>query len=278
MRAQFQEINNVVDGISKSDITRIATELFIIVLVSILVYKISIKILKKFLKHNKIMNERRKGVFESIATSSLKILVLFVSMLQVLEVFNINSSSVIAVLGAASVAIGLAMQDVIRDFIMGFMILAESQYHIGDYIEINGKKGTVQAVNIRTTILQDFDGTKHIIPNGKIDIISNITNEVSKAGVTVGIEYAEDIEKVFDILDKLLEDVYNDMEEIIAKPVLLGIVGFGESSVDIKMTAECARDGKWAVEREIRKRIKKTFDAEGISIPFPQRVVHITKE
>jgi small conductance mechanosensitive channel len=198
----------------------------------------------------------------------------------ILSIWGFNPTSLLAIGGVASVAVGLGAQSVIQDILAGIFILTEDQFGVGDVVKIEGCSGTVESVGVRTTRLRSADGDMYIIPNGQIKIVTNMSKGFNRAVVDVGISYGESIDRVIGILTKELEKIYNEhiVEGMIDCPVVLGVEKLDDSCVVIRVKADCSVGENWNVERQLRRLIKNAFDREGIEIPFPQQVVHIQKD
>jgi len=179
-----------------------------------------------------------------------------------------------AVLGLAA---AFGAQNLIRDYFYGFVILIENQYKINDVLRIGDMSGQVEQITLRMTVLRDMEGCVHFIPNGKIDSVTNMTHGWSRALLEVGVSYKENVDHVMEVLVDLAIDLRRDPAFgplIIDNPEMLGVDGFGESSVTIKMLMKTRPLQQWKVKREMLRRIKHRFDQLGIEIPFPQRIVH----
>ena len=176
-------------------------------------------------------------------------------------------------LGNNGVAVGFAAQYLIRDYISGFFILLENQYNVGDVIRVGSIAGIVEHLSIRRTILRDLDGALHIISNGEIRIVSNLTKEWSRAHLNISVAYKEDLDRVMALMRKTWEEMTEDLNwgpHMIAKtPWLLRVDEFGSSGITIKMVGETEPIKQWDVMGEYRRRIKRVFDQEGIKIPWP---------
>jgi small conductance mechanosensitive channel len=198
----------------------------------------------------------------------------------ILSVWGIDATSLLAIGGVASVAVGLGAQSVIQDILAGIFILTEDQFGVGDVVRIESCSGTVESVGMRTTRVRSADGDLYIIPNGQIKIVTNMSKGFNRAVVDVGISYNEDIDRVIKLLEKELTKIYEEhiVKGMLDCPVILGVEKLDDSSVVLRVRADCAVGENWNVERELRRLIKNAFDREGIEIPFPQQVVYIKQE
>jgi moderate conductance mechanosensitive channel len=153
----------------------------------------------------------------------------------------------------------------------------EGQFGVGDVVEVAGVSGLVEKITLRTTILRDVEGRVHIVPNGEITRVTNMTKAWSRAVLNVGVAYREDSDRVMDVLRDLLHDFHQDPEWgplLLEEPVVPGIESFDDSAVTIRIMAKTLPLKQWDVARELRRRIKKRFDADGIEIPFPHRTFY----
>lgn len=254
---------------------------FVVLIVCLFLVQLSRKAVKKFLMkqaaNNKMpVDERKANTVYSIVSSIIKYLLYFIAFCTILTQLGVEKSSLIAIAGAGSVAIGLGAQNVIQDMLDGFFILFEDHFGIGDIVEIQGKTGTVEAITMRTTKIRDGNGAVHIFPNGSIGTITNYCKDYINAIVDVGIAYEQDIQQAIDVLQNEMNNI-KEIPQILETPQVLGVVDLGDSAVTIRIVAKCEVKQNLAVERMLRLRIKNRLDKENISIPFPQTMVHIAK-
>ena len=242
-----------------------------------LMIRISSKLVNKFLRtqvqREKLsMSERKAKTLSTVTGSILKYVIYFIGLMSILKQLGVSSESLVVIASAGSVAIGLGAQSIAGDMMEGFFILFEDHYAVGDIVTIQGITGTVESVTLR-----DFGGAVHIIPNGSIGTVTNNCREFINAVVTVGIAYGESIDRAIAVLQDEMQKTA-DMEAVLEPPTVAGVIGLDDSAVTIKIVAKCEIKMNYAVEAELRRRIKNRFDAEGIEIPFPQQVVHLMKE
>lgn len=201
--------------------------------------------------------------------------VLVVTVIAVLAQFGVQTTSIIAVLGAAGLAIGLALQGTLQNVAAGVMLLLLRPFEIGDFIDAEGTSGTVNSVGLFTTELTTFDGIYRSVPNAQLwgrGILNYTRNPTRRLDIPVGIAYAEDIEQAF---DALLPVMRND-GRVLAEPApQVMVLGLGESSVDLNLRCWTARQEYWQLRFDLFKEAKQALDAAGITIPFPQRTVHV---
>jgi small conductance mechanosensitive channel len=167
-------------------------------------------------------------------------------------------------------AISFGAQSLVKDVISGIFILIEGQFGIGDVIQIGETGGLVEKMTLRTTVLRDLNGAVHIIPNGEIKLVSNLTKSWSRAVIDVSIAYAEDVDRVITMLRGTAEDFQKDPEWsmlLLEPPQVLGVENFTETGVTIRMIAKTLPLKQWDVSRELRRRIKLRLDEEQIQLP-----------
>jgi len=187
----------------------------------------------------------------------------------------VETTSFVAALGAAGFAVGLALQGSLGNFAAGILLLVFRPFRVGHFIEGAGTAGTVEEVHIFNTLLRTPDNKSIVIPNSQLTS-STITNFSAKTerriDLTFGVGYSDDIDQV----KAVIKDVLSQDERILAEPAtVVGLMTLGESSVDFVVRPWVKSEDYWAVLFDLNERMKKRFDAEGISIPFPQRDVHI---
>ena len=228
-------------------------------------------------KRHLSMSERKAKTLNTITSSVLKYLVYFVGLFTILNLIGVDDKSLLVVASAGSVAIGLGAQSVVTDMLEGFFIFFEDHFAVGDIVTIQNITGTVESVSLRYTKIRDAQGKVHIIPNGSVGIVTNMSSDFMNAVVTIGIAYEENIDRVMEILKDEM-DKTSDIDGIMEPPVIVGIVGLDESAVSIRIVTKCQIKTNFAVEVELRRRIKNRLDKEGVAIPFPQRSIHIIQE
>lgn len=225
-------------------------------------------------RHQERSNERQRriqtlvNIIEKVASAAIWT----VAAIMGLQVLGVNTSALLTAAGVGGLAIGFGAQNLVRDFLSGFFILAEDQIRVGDVAMINGTSGTVEAINPRTTVLRDLSGTVHIFANGLIETVSNLTKEWARYVIDVDVAYKEDVDRVMELLRAIGQELQEEpaWASLIVQPLaILGVDGFGPKGVTIKMMITTLPSQQWSVGRELRRRIKNRFDAEGIRFPYP---------
>lgn len=250
-------------------------------ILQIIIAGVVIKILNRFIAKsfalNNKLSERKKQTLSEVLSSVCKYTIWFIAICSILTNFGVNVSSLIAVAGVGSVAIGFGAQSLVQDVITGMFILFEDQFGVGDIVRLETLTGTVETIGIRSTRIRSVDGDLHIIPNGMIKIITNMSKEFNRATIDIGIAYEENIDKVLDIMKDEVNKIYTQklIDGLMAEPNVLGIIDLADSAVVVRILADTQIGENWHVEREIRRIMKKRLDKEKIEIPYCKRVVKL---
>lgn len=195
--------------------------------------------------------------------------------ISVASMVGIATTSFIAILGAAGLAVGLALQGSLANFAGGVLILLFKPFKVGDFIDAQGYMGTVHAIQIFNTILKTPDNKTIIIPNGPLSngSMTNFSTEPTRrVDMTFGIGYEDDIAKAKSVLNRLV----TEESRVLKEPAFQIVVGeLGESSVNFTVRVWCNASDYWGIYFDMQEKVKYAFDKEGISIPFPQRDVHL---
>ncbi|MCK5577816.1 MAG: mechanosensitive ion channel family protein, partial [Dehalococcoidales bacterium] len=222
-------------------------------------------------RHSKLWFENRTNTLNAIISSTLGVVIFVVALFMILSMF-FDITPLLAGAGVLGIAIGFGAQSLIKDLLGGLFILLEDQFNKGDVVKIAGIAGLVEEVNLRRTVLRDLDGIVHIIPNGVISTASNYTRDWARVNLNISVGYGEDLDHVMAVINKvgkkLAEDEYY-AKLIKTPPRALRVNNFGDSGIDIKILGDTHPMKQWEVTGELRKRLKKAFDEEGIEIPWP---------
>ena len=205
---------------------------------------------------------------------------LFIAMLviSVASMLGIATTSFVAVLGAAGLAIGLALQGSLANFAGGVLILLLKPFRVGDVIEAQGVTASVKEIQIFHTILKSFDNKTIIIPNGPLSndkIINYSTEETRVVEWIFGISYTDDIDKARQVIKDI---VYKDPRVVTPDEHFVHLAELGDSSVNLKVRARVVQGDYWGILFDVNEKVKKAFDQEGITIPFPQVDSHVFQE
>ncbi len=217
------------------------------------------------------MDEVLIGFLSSILNAVLLVVVIIAA----LEQLGVNTTSVLAVFAAAGLAVGLALKDSLSNFSAGVMLIIFKPFKVGDFVEAAGIAGVVEEIRIFTTQLRTGDNREIIVPNSQIysGIITNFSaREQRRIDLVIGIGYEDDIGAAKQILEAIIQSDERILKE--PAPVIL-VSELGESSVDLAVRPWVSSADYWNVRSDLLETIKREFDTRGISIPYPQRDVHV---
>ena len=221
--------------------------------------------------------EKRANTLTRTLRMLTTVVVMSVAVLIVLRELGVDITPILTGAGIAGLAVGFGAQNLVRDIISGFFLIMENQVRVGDVAIINGKGGLVEALRLRTIQLRGLDGTVHVFPNGAITEVSNLTKDFSYYVIDVGVAYKENVDRVMEVLRAVGDELQRDAayaERILAPLEILGVDSFADSAVVIRIRIKTIPLQQWNVGRELRRRIKNTFDAQGIEIPYPHLSVY----
>jgi small conductance mechanosensitive channel len=196
----------------------------------------------------------------------------------VLNLFGIETTSLIAVVGAAGLAIGLAMQGTLSNVASGVMLLVFRPFRIGDFVEIGGTAGSVAEIGLFSTTLNTGDNVRITVPNSSVygEIIKNFSaNDTRRNDMLIGVSYDDDIGKAIEVITSILAADSRVLKEPAA---LVAVTNLGDSSVDIVVRPWCAKGDYWPLRFDLNRAFKEQLEAAGCSIPYPQSDVHIVEQ
>jgi len=225
--------------------------------------------------------QKRTRTLGSIIRYVLSIVIIIISSMMVLKKFGIEIAPILAAAGIVGLAVGFGAQSLVKDVISGFFILLEDQIRVGDVVQIAGKGGLVEKINLKTTILRDMAGNVHYVPNGQIDVVTNMTKDFSRYVFDIGVAYREDVDEVIEVIKEVDEEMRNDPEykdDIIEPIEILGLDQFADSAIIIKARTTTMPIKQWRVGREFNRRLKKKFDERDIEIPFPHVTLYMGQD
>ncbi len=220
---------------------------------------------------------KRADTLTHVVGDVARVVILAVGGMMLLSEVGVNLGPLLAAAGLGGLAIGFGGQSLVKDVISGFFILLEDSIRVGDVVEVAGVGGVVEEVKLRTITLRDLSGNVHIVPNGVIDKVKNMTKLYSYYLFDVGVAYREDVDEVMALLKSIAEELRTDpafKEDILEPLEMLGVDQFADSAVIIKCRIKTEPIKQWRIGREMNRRIKKTFDAKGIEIPFPHQTIY----
>jgi small conductance mechanosensitive channel len=221
--------------------------------------------------------EKRSRTLGKVLRQTLTAGIWLLAIVTVLSELGVSIGPLLTGAGIAGLAVGFGAQALVKDMISGFFMLLENQYRVGDEVSIAGVKGLVEAVNLRTTVLRDLEGHLHIVPNGSVTVVTNLTRGWTRAMLDVPVPYREDTDRCYKVLHQVGSGLEQDP---VFGPKLLGAFEYpgverlDESAVLLRMMVRTRPHEEREVERELRRRVKQALDAASIEIPFPHRTVY----
>ncbi len=242
-----------------------------VIIVAVIVSKaVKSSIHKQGKRFNKL-DHSLLGLFAGIAGYSVYIIAVVI----ILDIFGVNTTSIVALLGAAGLAIGLALKDTLSNIAAGIMMLILRPFRVGEYITFNGIGGTVDDISLFTTILKTPDGQYISAPNSNIwgSTIQNSTrNGTRRMDLIVGVAYDDDLDAGFRAMQKIIDEEPRFLKD--PEPQIM-VQSLGDSSVNLQIRAWATVDDYWTIWWEMQKKLKIEIEAAGLTIPFPQRDVHM---
>jgi len=246
-----------------------------IVLVSIIIYGIIKRILNKaFSFRAKKFKSNKYNTVESLVRMLIKYFIILVAVLMILEVYGIDTKSIITSLGIVGAAFALAMQDFLKDFVAGISIVIENTFAIGDLVKIGDFTGVVSSFSLKTTRVKAWTGEEKIINNHLITEVVNYNHNNNLAYVDVSLPYEEDVERLEKILNKISKNLEAFIPDLKGEVKLLGLENLDSSAMVYRIVAEVTSGKQFETMRIMRREIKKELDKEGINIPYNQLVIH----
>ena len=221
--------------------------------------------------------KKRTDTLFSVFLGAGRFFIIIVVIFMILSELDVPIAPALAGFGIAGVAIGFGAQYLIKDLIAGIFIILENQYRVGDWVMVADISGLVEEVHLRKTVLRDFDGTVHHVPNGEIRVASNYTRKFSKINLDISVAYDTDLDHAMNVINRVGDELAADEhwgKLIKGAPHALRVNNLGDSGIDIKIVGNVNPMQQWAVMGELRLRLKKAFDAEGIEIPWPHTKVY----
>jgi small conductance mechanosensitive channel len=221
--------------------------------------------------------EKRGQTAAQLLRSVGRVATILFGIIATLNLF-IDIRPILAGAGILGLAISFGAQSLVKDIISGFFILVEDQFVVGDIIEAAGRAGVVERMTLRVVTLRDLRGVVHIIPNGQLDTVSNLTRSWSRAVVDIGVAYEANVDRALEIFRDEAQRFWEDpawQPRLLGAPDVAGVDELADSGVVLRTLIRTAPGEQWGAAREFRRRMKNRLDEEGIEIPFPQRTVHV---
>lgn len=253
----FGFVSNVVDAI-------------ITIIIATLLVKATNFFIKKIVINPSIYfigNERKINTLDFILNWSVKYVIYFIAVMTILLRFGIPGQSILAVASLGSVAIGLAAQVLVRDFMSGVFILMEDQLTYGDVVKIGDIEGTVETLGLRTTSIRSADGKLNIISNSEIRVVTNMSRDYKRAMLKIKILYENNMDTIVKVLNDTLDKFSKLSTGLLTEPKILGLSEMGEDYVTITISVDCkVEEDPFKIESDMRKFIKESLDKAGITI------------
>ena len=217
----------------------------------------------------------RTGTLATVFSSLIKYLTVLIAICWMLKILGLDITTIFAGVGIMALILGFGAESLVADVVTGIFILFENQYNVGDIIEVDGFRGTVEKIGIRTISIKDTGSNIKIINNSDIKNLVNRSDQASVSVSLVGISYSTDLRKVDEVMPKILERIKKSNPDVFVGDVkYLGVEDLAESSVNLKFVAEVKEKDIFNGRRLLNKEIKNSFDDEGIVIAFPQIDIH----
>jgi small conductance mechanosensitive channel len=219
---------------------------------------------------------RRTETLGSVLKSVASLIIYTIAALMALSEFEVNLGPLIASAGIVGVAFGFGAQSLVKDFLSGIFMLVEDQFGVGDIIDAGPAAGVVEVVSLRTTQLRDVNGTLWHVPNGEIVRVANKSQQWARVVLDIEVAYDTNIKHAMSVIKQVADGVWRDAlpnATVIEEPEIWGVESFGASAIAIRLAVKVEPGEQWATSRELRRRLKESFDETGIEIPFPQRTV-----
>lgn len=242
--------------------------------VIVLMYAMIASYLVKYLVKFTMSRTNRLKTAGNLLTNLTKYAAAIVAVIAILSVWGVDTKTLIASAGIVTLIIGLGCQSLVSDIVAGLFIIFEGDFLVGDVVVIDGWRGTVQAIGIRTTKIIDAAGNVKIINNSNISDIVNNTKELSLAICVCSVEYGDSLERIEKVIEKSLPYIKERIPDIVEGPYYKGVEELAASGVVIKLIALCKEEDKYQVQRDMNRELKLAFDRNNVNIPFPQVVLN----
>lgn len=250
------------------------------IVVSYILIVIESIIINHIIKNNKTevkhLRRSQNTVLELIK-KLIKYIIIIVTLISILKIFGVDTTAIVTSIGAISVVVGLAFQDVLKDYLVGITIILESQFALGEIVEINGFKGEVISLGLKTTRIKAYTGEVKIISNRNISEVINYSLNKTLAIITISVSYEDDINKVEKVLMEVSKKLEKEIEEITDKIIIDGVDELSDSSVVFRLSTFARNRDIPIIKRKINRELKLAFDENNIKIPYPQVEVHNEK-
>ena len=221
----------------------------------------------------------RAKTLARIARTAVRGAVFVVGLVMAFDHLGVDVAALLAGAGILGLAVGFGAQSLVKDVITGFFLIYEGAIAEGDIAEVGDTTGVVEQVGLRVSQVRTFNGQLFYIPNGQIAVVGNWSRGWTRAVVEVGLAYEHDVGKGLAVLQRVGDEWAREHEDLVLEPPeAQGVLGLNASDVGVRLVVKVKAPEHWASERELRRRVKDAFDAEGVEIPFPRQVVYHRQE
>jgi small conductance mechanosensitive channel len=276
MPLSSQHLDRLVDWLLTSGV-RIAVVTTVMVALLMLLRRVAERAERAVLAHGgDAGSAARARTLAQVIRDASRTVVWVVGGLTILAEVGLDLGPLLAAAGIGGLAIGFGAQSLVKDLITGAFLLFDDRVRVGDSVEVAGVAGVVEEIRLRTISVRDVAGALHIVPNGRVENVKNMTRDFANAIVDVEVGYGEDTDEVAAILEEVGTALAAEPAfagRLRGRIEVLGVEALGQNGVTVRCMVQTLPGQQWAVAREIRRRAKKAFDARGIELPFPQRTV-----
>jgi len=254
----------------------------IILLLAWLLMRLSRKLIRLFRDYMNSQTDsaeegRRIETLARVFRHSASAVIVLVAGMLALSELGISIAPILGAAGVMGIAVGFGAQSLIKDYFSGIFLLLENQIRQGDAVEICGKIGDVEDITLRYVCLRDINGNVHFVPNGQITTVTNKSRDYAYALIDVGVAYREDLDEVYEVLSEIGRKLREDEElgpKILEDLQIQGVQELADSAVIVRCRFKTVTLEQWSVRRAFLGQIKRTFDAQGIEIPYPHMTVY----
>ena len=260
----------------------------ITIVIILVVAKMGLSIINKIIEKSLTPLKKSKNYQKRISRANTlipllqnisKYVIYFISGVMVLRELGVDTTAIIASAGVVGLAIGFGAQSLVKDVLSGAFLLFEGIISVGDSVNVGEHSGTVEVIGLRNIHLRKYSGELRVIPYGEVASFGNFNKGYMRAIVKVGVAYEQDVEKGMKALEEIADKWAEENKDIVLEaPIVQGVLSLGSSEVTLRVSIKVKPMTHWGAERELKRKIKDTFDKKGIEIPFPRQVVYLKKE
>jgi small conductance mechanosensitive channel len=240
------------------------------VAVRVLIPRVTARVSRRASQIMDLERRQRSATVVNFSTGVIRLVVWTMLFVSLLGEININIGPLLAGAGVAGAALAFGAQNIIKDYLAGFFILLENQYTLGDVVRIGAFTGTVEEISMRITVLRGMDGSMHVVPNGTITAVSNMTSAWARVVVDIGVAYSTNVDTAVAILAKVAAGLRSDetwAPFMLEAPEVLGLTSLTETAMILRVMVKVVPEAQWKLQRELLRRIKVELDANHIAPP-----------